>query len=136
MKAGLEKIDKLHKALLEEPNGHYDYRLNINIEPNGYRYKRLANELFQLVEELQNDFTLIDYLPDRMHLFHTIDKEVNLVEAVQQTISGKCKVSNKAKQNLVDCMCDANDHINRDCYALFNYIDELRLEEANQNREL
>ena len=84
----LNEIDQLHKKLLSEPTGTFNFALKQVIPPNGYTYVRCAISLRDKVVELCNKFKP-DYIEgiEIRQLYHTCGKEVSYVELQQGKVS-------------------------------------------------
>ena len=122
----LNEIDQLHKKLLSEPTGTFNFALKQVIPPNGYTYVRCAISLRDKVVELCNKFKP-DYIEgiEIRQLYHTCGKEVSYVELQQGKVS-KPRASQKSKNELIDKMEKASKQIEIDVYSLFKKIDELK----------
>lgn len=123
-KALLEGIRTIYNKL--EQNIHGEYRNLTKIGDPGFCYHTHAQELFYKVLELYNT-----YHPEYLSLSeigdlkHTMDKEVALVEYDYQE-SIKPRVSHKKKNEVCNAISEANQHIKRDLFRLFQQLEELQ----------
>lgn len=123
-KALLEEIRTIYNKL--EQNIHREYRNLTKIGDPGFCYHSHAQELLDKVIELYNM-----YHPEYLSLSeirdfkHTMDKEVALVEYDYQE-SIKPRVSHKKKNEVCNAISEANQHIKRDLFRLFQQLEELQ----------
>lgn len=93
----------------------------------GFSYEIHAEQLFQKVLKLYNDFHP-EYLSehDVRDLMHTIDKEVAYVEMDYQ-LAIKPRATKKLKEKVCADINKANNQIKLDLFRLFEKIKEMNL---------